>query len=51
MLEKKELKALLGEDYMLFWDYYNVNNKGLWEHDNYILLRNQSDIIFVKTNT
>ena len=48
--KKKELKALLGEDYMLFCDYYNVNNKGLWEHDNYILLRNQSDIIFCQNN-
>ena len=48
--KKKELKALLGEDYMLFCDYYNVNNTGLWEHDNYILLRNQSDIIFCQNN-
>ena len=48
--KKKELKELLGEDYILFCDYYNVNNMGLWEHDNYILLRNQSDIIFCQNN-
>jgi uncharacterized protein YyaL (SSP411 family) len=39
---KDELKAICGDRYELIKDYYNVNNKGLWE-GNYILLRNESD--------
>jgi len=41
--KKDELKALLGKGYDLFADYYNVNRKGYWEHDNYILLRDEDD--------
>lgn len=48
--KKEELKKILAEDYKLFSDYYNVNSKGLWEHGNYILLRNQSDIAFCQKN-
>ncbi len=38
-----EIKALSGEDFELIKAYFNVNRKGLWEHNNYILLRDQSD--------
>jgi len=34
-----ELQALLGDDYPLFAEYYNVNDFGLWEHENYVLIR------------
>ncbi len=44
---KEELQNLLGNDFALFADYYNVNEKGLWE-DNYILLRDKSDEVFAK---
>ncbi len=40
---KEELLALLGEEFNLFSDYFNVNNHGYWEHGNYILLRKHSD--------
>jgi uncharacterized protein len=40
---KKELKEVLGDKFNLFADYYNVNERGLWEHDNYILLRHDDD--------
>jgi uncharacterized protein YyaL (SSP411 family) len=40
--KKEELITLLGDDFDLFADYYNVNRKGYWEHDNYILLRDKS---------
>ena len=40
---KEELSALLGEDAALAYAYYNVNSLGLWEHDNYILLRDRPD--------
>jgi len=40
---KDELKTLLGGDYDLFSDYYNINNYGLWEHGNYVLIRKDSN--------
>ena len=40
----EELKTILGEDYNLFSDYYNINEYGFWEHDNYVLIRTKSDI-------
>jgi uncharacterized protein YyaL (SSP411 family) len=47
---KEELQAILKEDFTLFADYYNVNERGLWEHENYILLRNDSDEVVAKRN-
>ena len=38
-----ELKTILRDDFDLFSKYYNVNTNGLWEHGNYILLRDDSD--------
>lgn len=38
--KKEELQTLLKEQFQLFADVYNVNELGHWEHDNYILLRN-----------
>ncbi len=40
---KDALKALLKDDFDLFSDYYNVNNYGFWEHDNYVLIRKDDD--------
>ena len=37
-----ELKLLIREDFDIFKDYYNINNKGFWEHENYILLRRET---------
>ena len=45
---KEELESLLGDEYELFADYYNVNRKGYWEHDNYILLRDEDDETIAK---
>ena len=39
---KPELQAILQEDYELFSIVFNVNEFGFWEHDNYVLIRNQS---------
>ncbi|WP_372793697.1 thioredoxin domain-containing protein [Lutibacter sp.] len=36
---KEELNSILGTDFELFSDYYNVNHYGFWEHDNYVLIR------------
>jgi hypothetical protein len=40
---KEELEAILKDDFPLFADYYNVNERGFWEDENYILLRNDND--------
>ncbi len=44
---KDELKQLLGEDFKLFKEYYNVNNYGRWEHGYYVLIKNKTDDEFV----
>ena len=40
---KEELTALLGEDYTVFQDYFNINSYGFWEEGNYVLIRDKSD--------
>ena len=39
----EELKRILGDDLRIFADYFNVNETGFWEEENYILLRKQPD--------
>lgn len=34
-----DLKDLLGDDYSVFAEYYEINDTGYWEHGNYILMR------------
>ncbi len=46
--KKEELEKVLGEDYSWVKDYYNINPNGFWEHNNYILLRRESDVEFAK---
>lgn len=41
--KEEELKSLLKDDFDLFSDYYNINDYGYWEHDNYVLIRTKSD--------
>lgn len=40
---KDELEALLGADFKIFSDYYNINGYGLWEKGNYVLIRKDDD--------
>ncbi|MEE9407745.1 MAG: thioredoxin domain-containing protein [Polaribacter sp.] len=44
----EELKKLLGSDFNLFKDFYNINDFGLWENEKYVLIRNKSKEVFVK---
>jgi uncharacterized protein YyaL (SSP411 family) len=44
--KKPELKELLGEEYDLFADYFNLNDGGHWEEGRYILMRIHPDEIF-----
>jgi len=46
---KTTLKKLIS-DFDLFSDYYNINNYGFWEQNNYHLIRNLSDDAFAKKN-
>lgn len=39
---KSELQNLLQDDFELFATVFNVNEFGFWEHDNYVLIQNQS---------
>jgi uncharacterized protein YyaL (SSP411 family) len=48
---QKELKVILGEDFELFSNYFNVNNYGFWEHDNYVLIRKNEDAEVVKKHS
>ena len=48
--KKEELQEILGNDFELFSNYYNINNYGLWENQNYVLIRNESDEVFAKKN-
>jgi uncharacterized protein YyaL (SSP411 family) len=45
---KEELKQLLGNEFDWFADFYNVNNLGYWEHNQYILMRTQTKEEFAK---
>ena len=46
--EVNELEVLLGNDFELFKEFYNVNAYGAWEKDSYVLIRNQSKVAFSK---
>lgn len=47
---KAELQELLKEHFDVFADYFNVNQRGFWEHDNYILLQHDDDDTVAKRN-
>jgi uncharacterized protein YyaL (SSP411 family) len=45
---KPELESLLKNDFDLFSDYYNINDFGKWEKENFVLIRDESDIAFAE---
>jgi uncharacterized protein len=45
-----ELKTIIGEDFDLFSQVFNINNFGLWEDENYVLIQNQSLERIAKAN-
>jgi uncharacterized protein YyaL (SSP411 family) len=44
----EELRSVLGKDYTWVEEFYSLNENGLWEEGNYILLRQHSDREFQK---
>ena len=49
--EIPELKTIIGEDFDLFSQVFNINTFGLWEDGNYVLIQNQSLEGIAKGNT
>ncbi|MBA4410863.1 MAG: thioredoxin domain-containing protein [Odoribacter sp.] len=45
---KLELEQILGADFNLFKEYYNVNSLGFWEHNQYILIRTDDNHSFAE---
>ncbi|MEM9361220.1 MAG: thioredoxin domain-containing protein [Bacteroidota bacterium] len=41
--DEDELKRILGNDFSLFQEYYNINSYGLWEEGKYVLIRDNSE--------
>ena len=42
----KELGRILGSDFTLFSQYFNINSQGYWEHNQYILMRSEENPAF-----
>lgn len=40
--KEEELKMLLGNEYALFKEFYNINSFGFWENEKYVLIKNVS---------
>jgi len=45
---KTELAQILGTEFALFSDYYNINSLGFWEHNHYILMRTEDNHSFAE---
>lgn len=41
--KKGELEQILGDQFEVFGDFYNINSYGLWEHGNYVLIRDSDE--------
>lgn len=46
--EKTELQGCLGDNFLVFSDYFNVNDAGYWESEKYVLNRSQSHSFLAK---
>lgn len=40
--KKDELEKLLGDDFAIFAEYFNINNYGKWEKDRYVLIQTKT---------
>ena len=45
-----ELKTIIGDDFDLFSQVFNINTFGLWEDENYVLIQNKSLEDIAKSN-
>ena len=44
--DKQKIRDLLSKDFDLFQEYFNINGKGLWEKNKYVLKRENDDEYF-----
>ncbi|MBL7967152.1 MAG: thioredoxin domain-containing protein [Prolixibacteraceae bacterium] len=47
---KAELQTIIGDEFELFAQYYNVNSLGHWEHNQYILMRTETNTVFAENH-
>ena len=47
--KQNELKQVLKQDYKWVSDYYNINDKGYWEKENYVFIQTISDKEFASS--
>lgn len=47
---KEELEMIMGYEFPLFSAYYNINTVGLWENNEYILMRTEENEAFATWN-
>ena len=40
---KQEIQDIIGDDFDIFQEYYNINPYGLWENGQYVFVRKKSD--------
>ena len=45
---REELINYAGENFNILQDYFNINDKGFWEHESYILLRHDEDEVIAE---
>lgn len=41
--QEAQLKSVLGNNFSVFKDYFNINSYGQWEHGKYVLIRDTAD--------
>lgn len=46
--KEEKLKSIINTDFELFSDYFNIKNRNIWEHGNYVLEKTVLDTEFVK---
>ena len=46
--DKQKIRDLLSKDFDLFQEYFNINGKGLWEKNKYVLKRENDDEYFTE---
>lgn len=49
--QEEDLKSLLGANFKIFKDYFNINSYGHWEHGNYVLIRDAAGEKIAKKHT
>lgn len=45
---QQEIEDLIGDDFNVFQEYYNINSYGEWENRQYVLIRKKSDLKIVQ---